>query len=222
MIAESILTPLSLGLLTVVNPCVLPLYPGFLAYLSGTREQWEQGAARYLLGVAVLAGVLTMMLGLGALLAGISLSVGRALSVLLPVADLVILGLGVLLIADRNPFKGLPQIKLPVLSHPLGNAFLYGLLYGPLAFPCAGPFVVGIFAFSVTFTEGVGRLLSFLWFGLGFGVPLVIISLLSGGLQRRITGYLARRARTVNLMGGVLMVGVGLFDLIQNWSLLWM
>ena len=42
----------------------------------------------------------------------------------------------------------------------------------------------------------------FLWFGLGFGLPLLIMSFLAGGLQRQITQMLARHARVINLDRG--------------------
>jgi cytochrome c-type biogenesis protein len=199
---------------------VLPLYPGFLAYLSGGQEGLANRRGRYFLGFFVLAGVLTMMLALGLVIALLSISVGRALSVIIPVADLLILILGILLLLDINPFKGLPQIQAPVLSHPYVNAYLYGLLYGPIALPCSGPLVVGIFAFSLTAGEVLGKLSIFLWFGLGFGLPLLALSFLSGAAQRGLTRLFARHARVINVVGGLLLVGVAVYDFVQNWELI--
>jgi cytochrome c-type biogenesis protein len=216
---ELILTSLSIGLLATTSPCVFPLYPGFLAYISGGQEKLGK-IGRYFLGFFVLAGVLTMMLALGGLIALLSISVGRALSVLIPIADVLILLLGVLLLLDKNPFKALPQIQVPVLSHPFANAFIYGLLYGPIALPCSGPLVVGIFAFSLTATEFFSKLGVFFWFGMGFGAPLLILSLLSGAAQRHITRFFARHSRPINLLSGVLLVGVGLYDLWLNRELI--
>jgi cytochrome c-type biogenesis protein len=215
---ESALTSFSLGLLATASPCVLPLYPGFLAYLSGNRA--EGGKLRYVLGLFVLGGVLAMMLLLGMVIALLSVPIGGALSVILPLADLAILSLGILLIANHNPFKSLPQIRVPVVSHPAANAFLYGLLYGPIALPCSGPLVVGIFAYSLTAQEAAGKLLVFLWFGLGFGMPLLVLSLLSGGWQKQLTRFFARHARAVNLVGGLLLIGLAIFDFAQNWELI--
>ena len=164
---SEILTSISLGLLASTSPCILPLYPGYLAYLSGGQSTVAgRTYGRYFLGFFVLAGVLTMMLALGFIIAALSLSVGRALSVLLPLADFLIIGLGVMLLLNFNPFKQLPQLQVPVLSHPYINAFVYGLLYGPIALPCSGPLVVGIFALSLTATK---RLTNWLFFcGLGW------------------------------------------------------
>src|SRR5215216_4024096 len=210
-------TSLLLGLLATTSPCILPLYPGFLAYLS---NQNEMGRQKYFLGLFVLFGVLTMMLALGGLIALLAVPIGSILLYIVPLADLLILTLGILLLFDRNPFKTLPQIQFPVFHHPLGNAYAYGLLYGPIALPCSGPLVVSIFALSFTVGEALNRLGVFLWFGLGLGVPLLVLSLLSGVLQRQLTALFAHHSRIVNFIGGLLLVGVAIYDLSQNWALL--
>jgi cytochrome c-type biogenesis protein len=213
------LTSIFLGLLSTTSPCVLPLYPGFLAYLSGQTEL-EQGREKYFLGLFVLAGVLTMMLALGGLIALLAVPTGNVLAFIIPVADGLILLLGILLLLDRNPFKTLPQIQVPVLRHPFLNAYIYGLLYGPIALPCSGPLVVSIFALSLTAGEALSKLWVFLWFGLGFGLPLFVLSLLSGALQRQLTSFFARHSRVVNVIGGVLLIGVAVYDLSLNWDML--
>src|SRR5450759_1622305 len=120
------LTSVSLGLLATTSPCVLPLYPGYLAYLSGGPAGQGPRVRRYFLGFFVLAGVLTMMLALGLLIALLSVSVGSALALILPLADLLIVALGVLLLTGRNPFKALPQVRIPLLRRPFVNAYVYG------------------------------------------------------------------------------------------------
>ena len=217
---ETIITSLTLGLLSTTAPCVLPLYPGFLAYLSGGQEALQGKAGRYLLGFFVLFGVLTMMLALGGVIALLSISIGQALAFVIPVADAIIVLFGIMLLLNINPFKKLPQIQAPLVSHPFANAFLYGLLYGPIALPCSGPLVVSIFALSLTIADAVGKLNVFFWFGMGFGIPLLGLSLLSGVAQRWITRQFAMQARLINVASGLLLLGVGVYDLTINWPLL--
>lgn len=161
-----------------------------------------------------------MMLALGGLIALLAVPAGSVLTYIVPLADFLILVLGLLLLLDRNPFKTLPQIQVPVLQHPLLNAFTYGALYGPIALPCSGPLVVGIFALSLTAGEALSKLWVFLWFGLGFGIPLFVLSLLSGAFQRQLVDLFARHSRVVNLVGGLLLIGVAVYDLYNNWDLL--
>lgn len=214
--ANLAVTSILLGFLATTSPCILPLYPGFLAYLSG---QGDLGRRKYFLGLFVLAGVLTMMVALGGVIALLAVPVGSVLIYLIPIADLLIFLLGILLILDRNPFKALPQIQLPILNHPFGNAYVYGLLYGPIALPCSGPMVVSIFALSFTVVEAFNQLWVFLWFGLGLGVPLLILSFLSAAIQRQLTLFFARNSRAVNFFGGLLLIGIAIYDLANNWGL---
>ncbi len=168
----------------------------------------------------MLAGVLVMMLAVGLLIALLSISIGSALTIIVPLADVVIILLGGLLLANINPFKGLPQIQVPVLSHPFANAFLYGLLYGPIALPCSGALVVSIFALSFTASEVISKLAIFFWFGVGFGLPLLALSFLAGAAQRWITRQFAIHNRAINGISGLLLVGIGVYDLVQNWPMI--
>jgi cytochrome c-type biogenesis protein len=161
-----------------------------------------------------------MMVALGGLIAALSVSIGRILAYLIPLADLLLLTLGILLLLDRNPFKALPQVRVPVLRQPFLNAYVYGLLYGPITLPCSGPLVVSIFTLSLTVGEAAGKLWLFLCFGVGFGLPLLILSLLSGGLQRQLTRLFARHSRLINAIGGLLLIGIVIYDVALNWGML--
>ena len=202
-----------LGLAATSSPCVLPLYPGFLAYLGASADQLQGRRGTGWLGLFVLAGVLTTMIALGLLIAGLRTAVGRVVAVVTPLAVLLILLLGVLLLFDKNVFARIPQIRIPALRHPFASAYVYGLLYGPIAFPCSGPFLVAAFALSVD-----SALIDFLAFGLGFGVPLLAISLLARAQQRRITQLLTRHSRAFNLVAGAILVALGAINIIENWE----
>ncbi len=216
---DTVIPSFMLGLLTTTSPCILPLYPGFLAYLSGQSELGV-GRQRYYLGFFVLAGVLTMMVALGGLIALLAVPIGQCPGVCHSNCRSLILLLGIMLLLDRNPFKALPQIQLPALRHAYLNAFAYGLLYGPIAIPCSGPLVVSVFALSLTVGEAANRLWVFLWFGIGLGMPLLVLSLLSGVYQRQLTALFTRYSREINILGGLLLVGIAMYDLNKNWELM--
>jgi len=210
-------TSFTLGLLAIASPCVLPLYPGFLAYMSAGQVR---GRSRYFLGIFILLGVLAMMMLVGLIIATLSISVGRALSVIIPLADLLLVAQGGLLLFNKNPFKAFPQIHVPAFKKPLINALVYGMLYGPITFPCSGPLLVGIFSYSLAAVDVVARLSVFLWFSLGFGLPLLVISFLSGIFQIQVTRFLAAHSRMIDLAGGILLVGIGVYNFLSNWHLI--
>uniref|UniRef100_A0A7C4L2R6 Cytochrome C biogenesis protein transmembrane domain-containing protein n=1 Tax=Bellilinea caldifistulae TaxID=360411 RepID=A0A7C4L2R6_9CHLR len=217
---ENIFTTITIGLLATTSPCVFPLYPGYLAYLSNGNEHLQKSKGRYLLGFLVLAGVLTMMLAIGLVIALLAVPIGSALSIVVPLADILIFLLGVLLLFNINPFRSLPVIRVPLLQNPYFNAFVYGLLYGPIALPCAGPLVVSVFALSLTAGELLSRLGTFMGFGLGFGIPLLLLSFLAGSQQRWITLQFARHGKWVNRIGGVILITIAVVDFFINWELI--
>jgi cytochrome c-type biogenesis protein len=109
-------------------------------------------------------------------------------------------------------------IALPALRHAYLNAYAYGLLYGPIAIPCSGPLIVSIFALSLTAGEAASQLWVFLWFGIGLGMPLLILSLLSGVFQRQLTSLFVSYSRANNICGGLLLVSIALYGLGKNWE----
>lgn len=209
-------TAFGIGLLATLSPCALPLYPGFLAYLAAGGGGQRPGAARWL-GAVVLAGVLTMMLALGALIAVLSLAVGQVLVFVTPLADLLVIGLGVALLFGLNPFARLPTLSVGRSSaSPVRSAYVYGLMYGPIALPCSGALIVSIFTLSLSVGSFAERLLYFLVFGLGFGMPLLAISLLAEGRQRALLGLFTRHYAVLSRIAGVILIAIGLYDLQAN------
>lgn len=208
----------TLGVGSAASPCLLPLYPSFLAYLSTNVGTLEGRRASGLLGLIILAGVLTTMLAVAVILVAISVPIGSLLAVAIPVVDGVLILLGTLLLLGRNPFERLPGMRVPLVSNPFAQAYLYGLLLGPLALPCAGAFALSLVAVSIGLEETLPRILTFIVYGLGFGLPLVILSLLAGARRQAIVRAITRHHRTIEVVGGVLLIGAGLWDLSTNWG----
>ena len=75
-------------------------------------------------------------------------------------------------------------------------------------------------ALSLSLSDALGNLWLFLWFGLGLGVPLLALSLLSGAFQRRLVRQLARHSRLINIIGGLLLIGIASYDLYKNWAMI--
>jgi len=194
----------------------LPLYPSFLAYLSANTDALAGRRGSGLLGLIILLGVLTTMLVVAVILVIVSVPIGAVLAYLIPLTDAVLITLGVLLLVGRNPFARMSSVRVPFVANPFGRAYLYGLLLGPLALPCAGAFALALVAYAVGLADAVQKVAVFLVYGLGFGLPLVILSLLAGARQQQIVRFVTTHHRAIDIAAGVLLISVGVGDLILN------
>jgi cytochrome c-type biogenesis protein len=151
----------SLGLLATLSPCVLPLYPGFLAYLAN-RDCGGPGDTRYL-GLLVLSGVLTMMLALGGLFAVLSTVTGELPALVTSLGNGIIVVMGFALVLNVHPLVRLPLFIAPMPRRtPYLSAFAYGLLYGPMTLPCTGSLTISLFSLSLGVAGVIEQLLFFL------------------------------------------------------------
>lgn len=194
------------------NVCVLPLYPGLIAFLAGSVGNGRVRRGGALLGAIVFAGVFSAMVGLGLVLYLLGRSFSTILPWLLPLIYGIVIALGVSMLLGANPFARLATARAPVLRNPFGTAYLYGLLLGPMTLPCTGPLIISAFVLGVgSVASLVDGLLYFLAFGIGFGWPLVLLPLIAAPAQRRITRWLAGQHTLVGRLAGIVLVAIGLF-----------
>jgi len=199
----------------LTNACLLPLYPGFVAFILGIDPQGLQRSTRWL-GFFVLGGVLTLMILVGFILSLLNTSFGVLLPWFVPTTYIIVSVFGVLLLVGVNPFTRLSVTKVPVLRNRRLSAYLYGLLLAPMTLPCTGPitlsaFLVGVANASVL-TEG---LLYFLVFGVGFGWPLVVLPLLTFSISKSATSWLTYRYAIFTRCTGGLLLAIGTYGV---WS----
>ena len=191
----------------LTNVCMLPLYPGLIAFMAGTGTGGK--SARWI-GVLVLAGVLSLMLVIGWLLYVLQASFGAVLPWLLPAIYIVVAVLGVLMLTGRNPFRRLSMSQAPVLRNPYLSAYAYGLMLAPMTLPCVGPVVLSAFLLGAGSTQALAdSLLYFLAFGLGFGWPLIVLPLLAQPFQRQFTSWTTSHYRLLTAVSGALLLAIG-------------
>src|SRR5689334_23192868 len=99
----------------LTNACLLPLYPGLIAFLAQNTNNERSRRATGWLGVLVLAGVLTMMTLIGWVLYMLEKSFGDVLSILLPIIYSFVIISGILMLIGRNPFARLAITQAPML-----------------------------------------------------------------------------------------------------------
>jgi cytochrome c-type biogenesis protein len=215
----------------VVTPltavCVLPLYPAFISYLASAGDDGGQRRSPALLGVLVVAGVISFMAVAGYLFVvvleiGIEGGfVGRFGPWVFAVLGMV----GAVLLVDPAGFSRLPSFEPPHTERPYASAFGYGFFFGGVIIPCNPGFIGLFFARQAVLFEGaVQNMVGFLSFGLGIGAPLLAFALLSESLGRRLTRTLARYSNPINrAVGGFLLLVAGyyltfVFAVVPGWN----
>jgi len=198
----------------LTNVCLLPLYPGLIAFLAGNAQNQRATGATKWLGLLVLAGILTLMVALGALLYTLQQSFSTILPILLPAIYAVVILLGGLMLAGYNPFNRFATIQTPLLQNPYMGAFTYGLLLGPMTLPCTGPLMISVFLLGAGSVANLASsLLYFLAFGIGFGWPLVLLPLLATPFQRGFTRWMSANYQLLTRFSGALLLAIGLFGI---------
>jgi len=206
-----------LGVLTPLGAvCVLPLYPGFLAYLSRKLDR-QTSSRRTILAIAlaITAGVIAFMLLLGLLFTTIlQISLTRVIGVVSPIAFGILLVVSVLLLFDVDFGRLLPRPKAPTSRNPWLSALFYGFFFGAIVVPCNPLFLAVFFTRSVSILGFGANLLRFLAFGVGIAAPLVALAALSAAALTAVIGVLTRYRSIINRLAGGVMLGVSVHYLV--------
>ena len=208
-------TSFVLGVLTPLTAvCVLPLYPGFLSYLA---NQIKGGNDKYLilkLGLLVSLGVVSFMILLGLVFTTLlQKSLTNIVEIISPIAFLILGVISVLLILDVDLSKFVPHINPKKSDNPKVNAFLYGLFFGAIILPCNPGFIAAFFTRALLFESPLSSIISFLAFGVGIALPLLVLSVLSLGASRQIISKFILYKRWINLTAGAIMLVISVYYL---------
>src|SRR5207245_6339937 len=121
---------------------------------------------------------------------------------------LVILGMHMLgLVTVPLLARGL-DLRLEGRTTGLPRSFLIGVAFGIGMTPCVGPYLALILNLLLNENIASGAFL-LLAYALGLGVPFLVIAAGIGG-TRRVTGWLRRQVRALNVVGGTLVIAMGL------------
>lgn len=220
------------GLVSVSSPCVLPLLPGYVSYVSGlsspstgdgevaggrvalvTRRRVHGGALLFI------AGFTTVFTALGATASALGLVLRQNLAAINVVGGAVVVLLGLAMtgllrvpLLQRQTRFELSRIGAgPGSAFPLGAAFAFGWT------PCVGPVLATILTAAASSADpGRGALL-LLAYSLGLGVPFFLVAAgMARGRDR--FGWLRRYARRIEIVGGVALVLTGVLMMTGGWT----
>ena len=215
----SLLTAFGAGVLSFVSPCVLPIVPGYLSFISGANvsQYRDSEAPRDLVRRVAITSLFFVLgfstvfvaLGAAATLVGYYLQQYKRVLAMIGGALIIVLGLhtaGVF----RIPWL-LYEKRAEVRSKPLGllGAYVVGLAFAFGWTPCIGPILGAILVYASqqeTVSQGVLLLTSY---SLGLGIPFLLSGMAINGFFAA-SGRLKRHMRAVEIASGGLLVAVGL------------
>jgi cytochrome c-type biogenesis protein len=239
------------GLVSILSPCVLPLLPGYLSFVTGLAgsDLDAAGAGRPAAsategaeggGVAVatrpvalrgrvLAGTVLFVLGFAVVFSLMAAMVANVGYVLKSHQDTLNIVLGVLVIVLGMGYLGwIPGLqrearitKLPAAG--LVGAPIFGAIFAISWIPCTGPTLGAVLALATTSGETSRAVTLALAYSLGLGIPFVLFGLFFTKLLG-VFRAIRRNSRWVTRVGGVLLIVVGLTLVTGGWNhvLVWM
>ncbi len=204
-------TALAAGAVSFLSPCVLPLVPGYLSFVSGdaARSFGDGGQRRVLVfASSFVAGFTTVfvLLGLGSQALGGWLQqyreeanlVGGVLVIIFGLSTMGLVRLQWLLGTYR--WRGPDIVRSPTGAYTLGLAFAFGWT------PCIGPVLASILVVSVSSAASGAILLGA--YGLGLGIPFLLTAMFFGAGAASL-GKLRQVGRVLNIVAGAILVAMG-------------
>ncbi|MEU5859646.1 cytochrome c biogenesis protein CcdA [Nonomuraea sp. NPDC047529] len=203
------------GVVSFLSPCVLPLVPGYLSYVTGMSADPKRG--RLVLGtvlfvagfalVFVLSGALFG--GLGSIMLGNAQIITRVLGVLTILLGLAFLGV------LPGPMRDVRIHKLPAAG--LAGAPLLGVVFGLGWTPCIGPTLAVVLTLGLNEGSASRGALLAVAYALGLGLPFVAAALAYSKALRTFRAV-RRHTQLITRIGGVMMVAVGLLLVTGLWG----
>lgn len=220
-VGVSAATVFAQGLLSFFSPCVLPLLPLYLGYLSGDAAQTDsEGGKRGRVFFNTLCFVLGVsfaifLLGMGLSLVGSFFGANRILFARIGGAVMILFGLYQLGVFGDSQFMSAERrlpLRLDKLAMSPWTALLMGFVFSFAWTPCVGPVLSGVLLMAASAASRQTGMLLLGVYTLGFCLPFLALGLFTSELLEKLRAHRSIARYTVKL-GGVLLILMGIMML---------
>lgn len=203
------------GIATFISPCILPMLPIYILYLTGQEDKDNKklllNSIGFFIGFAILFSVL------GAVFAGIGKYLSDYSNIINIIFGIIIILFGLNFIdVIKIPFINKTK-KIEVKTNKKGffQSILFGMVFGLGWTPCLGAFLgsaLMMVANTGNILQGITMLLVF---SLGLGVPFILSAVLIEQLKNTFN-FIKKNYKTINIISAALLIIIGLYMLVQG------
>lgn len=203
------------GIATFISPCILPMLPIYILYLTGQEDKDNKkillNSIGFFIGFAILFSIL------GAVFAGIGKYLSDYSNIINIVFGIIIILFGLNFIdVIKIPFINKTK-KVEVKTNKKGffQSILFGMVFGLGWTPCLGAFLgsaLMMVANTGNILQGITMLLVF---SLGLGIPFILSAVLIEQLKNTFN-FIKKNYKTINIISAALLIIIGLYMLVQG------
>ncbi|ADI73039.1 cytochrome c biogenesis protein transmembrane region [Methanohalobium evestigatum Z-7303] len=197
------------GIASIISPCVLPLLPAILAYSSNNGKYRP---------IAIILGLSISFTLMGIITSAFSAGFQAYRDYIYLVAEIVIIGLGLVMLLEFNIFNNALLDKFSskrLNNNGLLGGLVLGISLGIIWIPCVGPILGAILTMVAVGSNIIqGGFLLFIY-SMGFAVPMLIIAY-SANITTSKLGKISKYGIYVKKAAGIVLISIGLWMIYTN------
>ena len=213
----------SAGLLSFLSPCVLPLIPSYITFITGLSFDEVQSSRRVALvhGLLFVLGFSLIFLALGATATVIGRVMFSQRDLITKIGGVMIIVFGLYLVGVLNIGFFARERRVHLANKPVGylGTVLVGIAFGAGWTPCIGPILGSILLYASTEADLPRGLALLSAYSLGLGVPFILSAL---AVDRFMSFFQKFKKQMLWMQrgAGVLMIGIGVLMITNQFTIL--